>query len=50
MPINYTVIVLKMKVLKVYRMLVSVYQSTWHNIPEDLNLQDKDYILYCYDI
>jgi len=50
MPVNYTVFVLKVKVLKLYRMLVSVYQSTWHNILEDLNLQDKGCILYCYDI
>jgi len=50
MPVNYTVFVLKMKLFKLYRMLVSVYQSTWHNIPEDLNLQDKDCILYCCDI
>jgi hypothetical protein len=50
MPVNYTVFVLEMKVLRLYRMLVSVYQLTWHNIPEDLNLQDKDCINDCCDI
>jgi hypothetical protein len=30
---------LKMKALQCFKMLVTSYQSTWHNIPEDLNLQ-----------